>query len=648
MQGIYNPLKLPEYLAKFRPIRAAIIGAGAVGSYVAEYLAKMGVGSITLMDFDTFTLENAAKHSGIVRTPEDVGRNKAVTVARRTQTLMVDGGRANGIDANVCLFGPGAFAGFDVVFLALDNYAAKVYFNQIWLQIPQDKRPVVIMGGTNEEMAQSNCIDGKEMCLRCLFDESWLQTPGVRTSCSGPQYRDMDGESAIVRTSGLASSMAAHLMVEQLRAHVTGCDDAVNTRVCYTAYPVLGISGNAPMKRRTCPDCRDYHPPEQVITIPGSVETLTLKDAFTAIAKHLGTEDFELQTHTMVYSHVGYSGLIVADHCHSCGKPLENVCTHESRTFIHDLLCPECRSAGKTARHDVTFPPGEVLHALSPNTCEERLLNQTLFRLGWPVGGYLKVVTRGDALDVLDEGFTYTTFICAGDGCLMDDDLRVENDRITRLNTFAQRWGSHESDIGTYKAAAAPKTITEEDSVEALRNDYAELIHHFDPKYVVIQRFKPPAGSMLLLRVTVNAPSFYLNSRVDALPKATNQMYFYINVYNGYPKVKPAVYYPKDRYLASVNTFRDGAQCTDTWHTYSSITTLCEKTCRAIVQDPCVARFDSMANSSMENWQKERIKNGTFPTMMPGRLLYRKPTVALPTTPVHERPTKTPPPLPGG
>lgn len=640
MQGIFNPLKLPQYLALFRPVRAAIIGAGAVGSYVAEYLAKMGVGHITLMDFDRFTLENAAKHSGMVRTPEDVGRNKAVAVAQRTQVLMVEGGSANGIDANVCLFGPGAFTGFDVVFLALDNYAAKVYFNQIWLQIPEAKRPLLIMGGTNEEMAQSNCIDGKDLCLRCLFDESWLETPGIRTSCSGPQYRDVDGDQTIVRTSGLASSMAAHLMAEQLRAWVVGCKDGVNTRLCYTAYPVLGISANTPMKRRTCPDCRDHRPPAQVIPIPGSVVSMKLKDAFAAIASHLGTEDFELQTHMLLYSHVGYSGLIVEDCCHSCGKPLEDVCSHEGRTFVDDLLCEDCRRAGKAARHSVEFPPGKVLHALSPEDCPQRLLDRTLFQLGWPIGAYLNAVTRGDGLDVLDQGFVRTVFTCTGDESMMDRSFRAEGNRITAPEGNAdQHWAFFEDSVGSYNAEG----VSETDSVEALRNDYGELITAFDPSHVIIQRLKAPKGSMLLLKVTVNAPSYYLTSRTDVVPKPTDRMWFYINVFNGYPKVKPSVFYPSDRYLAAVNTFRDGAQCTDAWHTYSSIAGLCEKTCRAIVQDPCVARFDSMANSAMEKWQRDKIRSGQFPTLDPADLLRRKPAAV----PVAKLPND-PPPLPGG
>lgn len=73
---LYNPLKLSAYRPLFGGKRVLICGAGAVGSNVAEALVKMGC-SLDLLDFDNFTLENAAKHSCLVRTPEDVGQNKA-------------------------------------------------------------------------------------------------------------------------------------------------------------------------------------------------------------------------------------------------------------------------------------------------------------------------------------------------------------------------------------------------------------------------------------------------------------------------------------------------------------------------------------------------------------------------------------------
>ena len=119
---LYNPLKLSVYRPLFSGKRVLICGAGAVGSNVAEALVKMGC-SLDLLDFDKFTLENAAKHSCLVRTPEDVGQNKARCVARRVQPFLEEGCTANGMDTDLCRIGPEALADYDVVVLCLDNDA---------------------------------------------------------------------------------------------------------------------------------------------------------------------------------------------------------------------------------------------------------------------------------------------------------------------------------------------------------------------------------------------------------------------------------------------------------------------------------------------------------------------------------------------
>lgn len=419
MEGMYNPLKLPKYIELFSRKKIAIIGAGAVGSYLAEYIAKMGVGRITLIDFDTFTLENAAKHSCIVRTPEDVGRNKAVTVAERAQELMIPGGFANGIDTDICMLGPMAFSEYDAVLLALDNYAAKVYFNQLWLQIPESIRPLLISGGTNEEMAQSNCLDSHDACLRCLFDESWLVNPAIRTSCSGPQYRSFEGERVIVRTSGLASSLSAHLMVEQLRAWILKIPNITNKRLCYTAFPNIGLTSSSPLKRNSCPDCKTFYPPKKITSLEGSITDTTLEEFFSRLSTYIGSNDYELNVNILNYANVGYGGLIINDYCHCCGKPILMVNSHEGRTYSHDMLCIECKDSGKIAHYDPTLPSGDVIYAFKPGMCSPDLLSKTLFQLGWQLGSYLWVVQKGNTHDALDEGIKYHCFSLSYDSDLI-------------------------------------------------------------------------------------------------------------------------------------------------------------------------------------------------------------------------------------
>lgn len=415
MSAEFNMEKLPEYTETMKDISVLLVGGGAVGSYAGEFVGKMGIGRATVIDNDRYTAENAVKSSCIVRMPEDVGRNKAVALAERVQALMIPGGRANGIDANINRFGPMAFEQYDAVLLSLDNFAAKIYFNQIWLQLPPEKRPLLIVGGTRLEMAQSNCLDGHEACLRCLVDESWLTDFSKKSSCGDVQYVFDGKEEVPVRTTGMASCHAALLMVEQLRAYILKHPDIVNKRTCYTAYPNLEITWSTPMPRSSCPDCAKIHAPNDVVRLEGSVLERTLGEFFTEINRFFGSDEYELLVHELNFSGITHCRFILDDVCKSCGKTLPSFCAHEGRTLFSDVLCDECRKAGKIAYADSLRRDGTVLHAFAPRTCPEALLKMTLYELGYPIGAYLWTKQSGSAFDAIDGTPTYTCFTCSGD-----------------------------------------------------------------------------------------------------------------------------------------------------------------------------------------------------------------------------------------
>lgn len=407
MNQMYNPLKLSVYRPMFRSKKVLIIGGGAVGSNVAENVAKMG-SSLDILDFDRFSLENASKHSCLVRTPEDVGRNKAECVSARVQPLLEEGCSSNGIDADLCMIGPEAIAEYDVVILSVDNYAAKLLFNRLWKQIPEERRPIVIMDGTYNEMAQSVMLDGRDFCLHCLIDEAWTRDAALRTSCAGPQIRQIEGVPTIVRTSGVASSIAANLSSEQFRAWVIGDSHAMNHRLVYTAYPNLDLRTTKPVRGQHCPDC-GITAPEKLVWLPGTVLSTTLDSALSLIRDTLGTEDFEVAVHPLFYKNIMHSGFITGDVCHVCGKPI-SVMKHEGRTFLTDLVCDDCRQAGGSPRYDTAFEPGTVLYAFTAQ-CSEEIRKKTLFELGYPLGAHIQVIQRNHAMDALDEGKIVRTMI---------------------------------------------------------------------------------------------------------------------------------------------------------------------------------------------------------------------------------------------
>lgn len=71
--------------AELEQVRVGIVGLGSVGSLVAESLARMGLGRITLIDFDRVELKNLDRL--VTATEADVGRLKTEVTADRIRAV---------------------------------------------------------------------------------------------------------------------------------------------------------------------------------------------------------------------------------------------------------------------------------------------------------------------------------------------------------------------------------------------------------------------------------------------------------------------------------------------------------------------------------------------------------------------------------
>ena len=420
--GLFNLDKLPSYTEKFARAKIAVVGAGAVGSHVVEKLLDMKISDIEIVDFDKLEDENLSKSSKLYKN-EDIGKNKANVLACRANEL-IGKNAVHGIDASIAMFGPMVFAGYDAIIAPLDNYGAKIYVNQIWKQIPADLKPLLIFGGTIDENAQSNSLDGTGPCLRCLLSEEWLENPLARTSCTGPQYRGAEQSSEIVATTGNASDLSACFMIEHLRGGLLGIDGAANNRLMYKPFPSIGLRKNLPMARK-CPDCIRYHSPENLVAIEDcDVMTLTVKELFDRLDNLMDTSEYMVRIPNIEYAKVMYGGLIVNDYCKSCGTEIKNLYRHEFRTKYEDSLCDSCKKAGRKAKDTSgSVLVGKTVRVIERDNCNEVLMNKTLFELGWTLGGFINVVVRDKkCLDILDQGFEKEyTFYCQNDVKIMKE-----------------------------------------------------------------------------------------------------------------------------------------------------------------------------------------------------------------------------------
>lgn len=74
-----------EGLARFQAAHVVIIGIGGVGSWVAESLARSGIGSLTLMDLDDICLTNTNRQAHTL--DSTIGQSKTAAMAARLRAI---------------------------------------------------------------------------------------------------------------------------------------------------------------------------------------------------------------------------------------------------------------------------------------------------------------------------------------------------------------------------------------------------------------------------------------------------------------------------------------------------------------------------------------------------------------------------------
>ena len=74
----------PGERAALAGTEATIIGCGSFGSALADMLTRAGIGKLTLVDPELFSIENVGRH---VLTPKDVGRPKVEALAERLREI---------------------------------------------------------------------------------------------------------------------------------------------------------------------------------------------------------------------------------------------------------------------------------------------------------------------------------------------------------------------------------------------------------------------------------------------------------------------------------------------------------------------------------------------------------------------------------
>ncbi len=142
-----------EGLAKLAAARVLVFGAGGVGGYICEALARAGVGHIAVVDNDRVSESNINRQ--IIATYDTVGRLKTEVMKERILSV----NPACEVEAFDCFYLPGEpsaaqfdFTSYDYVADAIDTVAAKI---DIICRCKEAGTPVISSMGTGNKLDPS-------------------------------------------------------------------------------------------------------------------------------------------------------------------------------------------------------------------------------------------------------------------------------------------------------------------------------------------------------------------------------------------------------------------------------------------------------------------------------------------------------------
>jgi molybdopterin-synthase adenylyltransferase len=231
-------LVLPEWSEAaqlaLRRAHVLVVGAGALGSPVATYLAAAGVGRIGLVDDDAVEPSNLARQ--FLHFTPDLGVPKAESAAAKLRFLnphvVVEPYRVR-LDADNAA---GLVAGQDLVVDCSDSFATRYAVNAACCAAGVPLVEGGVVGWSGLVMA---IRPGESACYRCAFP----QEPASAPSCA---------EAGVL---GPAAGVVGSLQALQALTLLTGVGEPLVDAFLQLELRTLDVMRVAVRRRPDCPDC---------------------------------------------------------------------------------------------------------------------------------------------------------------------------------------------------------------------------------------------------------------------------------------------------------------------------------------------------------------------------------------------------------
>ena len=240
--------------------KVAVVGLGGVGSLVAEYLARLGVGHLMLIDFDEIEDTNLSRVVGATLLDVEAKQFKAQIAVRHLREARPDI-RLEAIRGDVASDSVAMkLRDCDFIFLAADSMRGRLVVNALTHQylIPSVQMGAKIRPGANGSIEEAMCAVRQLRpgmgCLWCngLIDGSQLAIEAkTEEERKAQDYGVREPNPSVITLNAVAAGQAVNDFLFDFLDLRPGSDDAV-----YKHYHFLRNSSQDVVPRRD-PDCHE-------------------------------------------------------------------------------------------------------------------------------------------------------------------------------------------------------------------------------------------------------------------------------------------------------------------------------------------------------------------------------------------------------
>ena len=240
--------------------KVAVVGLGGVGSLVAEYLSRLGVGNLVLIDPDEIESSNLSRVVGATRVDVEVGQMKTQIAVRHAREMGIHA-TLQPIPGDVSRHSVAqVLRDCDFIFLAADSMRARLVVNALAHQylIPAIQMGVKIRRGEGGTLEDAMCavrhIRPGTGCLWCngLIDPSQLAIEAKSDSERKEQaYGVREPNPSVITLNAVAAAHAVNDFLFEFLGLRTG-----DVEAAYHHYHFQRDKAQRVIPRRS-PDCRE-------------------------------------------------------------------------------------------------------------------------------------------------------------------------------------------------------------------------------------------------------------------------------------------------------------------------------------------------------------------------------------------------------